>query len=82
MNKELPGNITITTKEIAYTVTVENRTFKPIDELQVKYMTFYLDPNPEALTSLWRSLSLNTRHSRAGQSATGDRRSRHFNQRR
>src|SRR5262245_35361006 len=44
--KSRQGNVTITTKEIAYTVTVENRTFKPIDQLQVKYMIFYLDPKP------------------------------------
>jgi hypothetical protein len=44
--KSRQGNVTITTKEVAYTVTVENRTFKTIDELQVKYMIFYLDPKP------------------------------------
>ena len=38
-------------------MTVENRTFKPIDELQFKYMISYLDLNPEALTTLWRSLT-------------------------
>jgi hypothetical protein len=44
--KSRQGNLTITTKEVAYTVTVENRTFKAIDELQIKYMIFYLDPKP------------------------------------
>ena len=40
------GNVTVTTKEIAYRVTVENRTFKTIPELQMKYMIFYVDPKP------------------------------------
>ncbi len=38
--------VTVTTKEIAYRVTVENRTFKTIPELQMKYMIFYVDPKP------------------------------------
>lgn len=38
--------VTVTTKEIAYRVTVENRTFKAIPELQMKYMIFYVDPKP------------------------------------
>ena len=38
--------VTVTTKEIAYRVTVENRAFKTIPELQVKYMIFYVDPKP------------------------------------
>ena len=44
--KDRQGNVTVTTKEIAYTVTVENRSFKTIGELQIKYMIFYLDPKP------------------------------------
>lgn len=40
------GNVTVTTKEIAYKVTVENRTFRAIPELQMKYMIFYVDPQP------------------------------------
>lgn len=44
--KDRQGNVTVTTKEIAYTVTVENRSFKTISELQIKYMIFYLDPKP------------------------------------
>jgi hypothetical protein len=42
------GKVTVTTKEIAYRVTVENRTFKAIPELQVKYMIFYVDPKPDS----------------------------------
>ena len=38
--------VTVTTREIAYKVTVENRTFKTIPELQMKYMIFYVDPKP------------------------------------
>jgi len=37
-------HVTVTTKEIAYKVTVENRTFKAIPELQMKYMIFYVEP--------------------------------------
>ena len=39
------GNLTVTTKEIIYNVTVQNKTFKPITDLQVKYMIFYKDPH-------------------------------------
>jgi hypothetical protein len=39
-------NATVTTKEFAYKVTVENRSFKTIPQLQVKYMIFYADPKP------------------------------------
>jgi hypothetical protein len=43
--KERQGeHVTVTTKEIAYKVTVENRTFKTIPELQMKYMIFYVEP--------------------------------------
>jgi hypothetical protein len=43
--KERQGeHVTVTTKEIAYQVTVENRTFKTIPELQIKYMIFYVEP--------------------------------------
>ena len=38
--------LTVTTKEIAYKVSVENRTFKTIPELQLRYMIFYVDPKP------------------------------------
>ena len=44
--KDRSGNVTVTTKEIAYKVTVENRAFKTIPELQIKYMIFYVDPKP------------------------------------
>jgi hypothetical protein len=44
--KDRSGNVTVTTKEIAYKVTVENRAFKTIPELQLKYMIFYVDPKP------------------------------------
>ena len=37
---------TVTTKEMAYIVTVENRSFKTFDELNVKYMIFYADSQP------------------------------------
>jgi len=40
------GNVTVTTKEIAYTINVENRTFKTLEELQIKYMIFYFDSKP------------------------------------
>jgi hypothetical protein len=42
------GKVTVTTKEIVYRITVENRTFRTIPELQVKYMIFYVDPKPES----------------------------------
>lgn len=35
------GNQTVTTKEIIYTISVTNKQFKPIPELQVKYMLFF-----------------------------------------
>jgi hypothetical protein len=37
---------TVTTKELAYIVSVENRSFKTIEELNVKYMIFYADSQP------------------------------------
>ena len=37
---------TVTTKEMAYTITVENRSFKTFEELNVKYMIFYADAQP------------------------------------
>ena len=37
---------TVITKEMAYIVTVENRSFKTFDELNVKYMIFYADSQP------------------------------------
>ena len=37
------GNKTITTKEIIYNVSVQNKTFKPIPEVQIKYMIFLTD---------------------------------------
>jgi hypothetical protein len=37
---------TVTTKELAYIVTVENRSFKTFEELNVKYMIFYADSQP------------------------------------
>ena len=40
------GNTTVTTKEVSYKVTVQNRTFKTIPELKVKYMVFYEAPQP------------------------------------
>jgi len=38
------GNVTVTTKEIIYEVSVENKTFKPLTDVTIKYMIFYLDP--------------------------------------
>lgn len=40
------GTETVTTKEVGYKVTVQNRTFKTIPELQLKYMIFYEEPQP------------------------------------
>ncbi len=40
------GNTTITTKEVCYKVDVQNRTFKAMPELTVKYMIFYEAPQP------------------------------------
>jgi hypothetical protein len=40
------GNLTVTTKEIAYKVTIENRSFKNVPQLRVKYMIFYADSKP------------------------------------
>jgi hypothetical protein len=40
------GNTTITTKEVRYKVTAQNRTFKTIPELKIKYMVFYEAPQP------------------------------------
>jgi hypothetical protein len=40
------GNVTVTTREIVYKVTLENRSFKNLPQLQVKYMIFYADPKP------------------------------------
>jgi len=37
------GNVTVTTKEIVYKITVQSKTFKPLAGLQVKYMIFYAD---------------------------------------
>jgi hypothetical protein len=37
---------TVTTKEMAYVVTVENRSFKTFEELVVRYMIFYADSQP------------------------------------
>ena len=37
---------TITTKEYSYTVTVTNRSFKAIPQIEVKYMIFYEDAQP------------------------------------
>ena len=46
--KSRESNVTITTKEIVYKVTVQSRSFKPITDLQVKYMIFYADVQPGA----------------------------------
>jgi hypothetical protein len=40
------GNLTVTTKEIAYKVTVENRSFKTLPDFQLRYMIFYIDAKP------------------------------------
>jgi hypothetical protein len=37
---------TVITKEMAYIVKVENRSFKTFDELNVKYIIFYADSQP------------------------------------
>lgn len=45
--KERPGGpVTITTKEIVYKVTVQNKTFKTLSDIEVKYMIFYEVPHP------------------------------------
>jgi hypothetical protein len=40
------GAMTVTVKDIVYKVTVQNRTFKTIPELNVKYLVFYEAPQP------------------------------------
>lgn len=40
------GNTTIITKEVRYKVTVQNRSFKTIPEIKIKYMIFYEAPQP------------------------------------
>ena len=37
------GNKTVTTKEIVYTISVQNKRFKTMPEIQVKYMIFLND---------------------------------------
>lgn len=41
--KERGRNVTVTTKEMIYNITVQNKTFKPITDVQVKYMIFLSD---------------------------------------
>lgn len=40
------GPVTVTTKEIVYEISAQNKTFKPLTDVTVKYMIFYLDPKP------------------------------------
>jgi hypothetical protein len=40
------GNLTVTTKQIAYKVSMENRSFKTMPSLEAKYMIFYIEPKP------------------------------------
>ena len=40
------GDKTSVTKEVAYTLTLESHSFKPLTGLQVKYMIFYQDQQP------------------------------------
>lgn len=42
--KERQGNVTVVSKDIAYKVSVESHTAKPLNGLVVKYMIFYVDP--------------------------------------
>ncbi len=41
--KQRGENVTVTTKEIVYNVTVQNKRFKTMPEVQVKYMIFLSD---------------------------------------
>lgn len=41
--KSRDGNKTITTKELGYNITVQNKRFKTMPEIQVKYMIFLTD---------------------------------------
>lgn len=41
--KERGANVTVTTKEIVFNVTVQNKRFKAMPEVQVKYMIFLSD---------------------------------------
>lgn len=49
------GPTTITTKEVSYRVTVQNRTFKAMPELTVKYMIFFEMPEPGTKESTTKS---------------------------
>jgi hypothetical protein len=40
------GKLTVTTKQIAYKVSMENRSFKTMPSLEAKYMIFYIEPKP------------------------------------
>jgi len=44
--KSSSGDTTSVTKEVAYTITLESHSFKPMTGLQVKYMVFYQDQQP------------------------------------
>jgi len=44
--RERAGNKTITSKEIAYDITIQNKTFKTLPEIVVKYAIYYTDSNP------------------------------------
>jgi hypothetical protein len=41
--QERKTNVTVKSKEIAYSVTVQSKSFKPIENLEIKYMVFYHD---------------------------------------
>lgn len=56
------GNQTVTTKEIAYKVTVQNKSFKEVKDVEVKYMVFY-DDAKEASTEKAREASFTGRQS-------------------
>ncbi len=49
------GPTTVTTKEVSYRVTVQNRTFKAMPELTVKYMIFFEMPEPGSKESVTKS---------------------------
>jgi hypothetical protein len=55
------SNKTITTKEIAYKVTVENRTFAELKDIEVKYMIFYTDTTAGS-TNEGKLKSVNGKH--------------------
>ncbi len=50
-SKDGKGVVTVVTKEIAYRINVLNKTFKPLADVEVKYLIFYEDAKPGATTA-------------------------------